>query len=64
MLKMKSHTSSEVSIIKGYLFWWRLTDYNPLLELETAAKSSSHEEARCVFYIIIYNIRGHIQVGR
>ena len=56
--KKKSHTSSEFSIIKGYLFKGRLTDQNPLHEQETG-RESEH-----TLYTSIYSIRGHNEVGR
>ena len=39
--KKKFHTSSELNIIKGYLFRDRLTDHSPLLEQGTATESHS-----------------------
>ena len=37
--KKKSHTSSELSIIKDYLFRDTLTDHSPLHKQETGTKS-------------------------
>ena len=36
--KKKSHTSSELSIIKGFLFRGRLTDHSTLYEQETGTE--------------------------
>ena len=44
--KKKSHTSSEMSIIKDYLFRGRLTDHCPLPEWGTRTESSSQERER------------------
>ena len=57
--KKKSHTSSELRIIEGYLFRGRLTNHNPLLERRTAGKETGH-----TLYISINSIRSHAQVGR
>lgn len=61
---MKSLTSSELSMIKGYLFRGGLTDYSPLHQWEAGTKSRHRKrEAGCVLYISIYSVRGQAQVG-
>ena len=65
--KKKSHTSSELSIIKGCLFRGRLTDHSSLLEQGTATESSSQkteEREGAHTLIAIYGKIGHTQVGR
>ena len=58
--KKKSYRNLELSIIQGYLFRGRLTNYSPLLKWEKATESSRQEP---VLYMGIYSIRGHTQVG-
>ena len=53
--KKKSHTTSELSIIKGYLFRGTLTDHSPLFEWEAATESAAGRERT--------RLRGHTQVG-
>ena len=43
-IKKKSHTSSELSTIKGYLFSGRLTDHSPLPEWENSNQMQQPEE--------------------
>ena len=45
--KKKSHTSSELSIIIGYLFRGWLTDHSPLHKRGTGTESSSREREWC-----------------
>lgn len=61
--KTKSHTSSELSTVKGCLFRSRLTDHSPLLEWENSNPVQQLEERVGTLYIDIYSIRGHTQVG-
>ena len=62
--KKQSHTSSELSIIKGYLFRGRFTDHSPLREWATGTEFSSQKrESKHTLYIDIYSKRGHTQMG-
>ena len=61
--KKKSHTSLELSIIKGYLFkvdsQITVLYYNGKQQQNPIARS----EARHMLYIGIYSIKGHAQVS-
>ena len=53
--KKKPHTSSELSIIKSYLFRGRLADHNPLHERGTELNPSARRES--FLYAGIYSIK-------
>ena len=58
-----SHTSSELSIIKGSLYRGRLTDHSPLHKQETETNQAGERGRLLKLYISIYNTRDHAQAG-
>ena len=62
--KKKSHTSSEMSIIKSYLFRDRLIYHSPLSNGEKEPNPADGREWERVLCIGIYSIRGFAQMGR
>ena len=57
----KFHTSSELSIVKDYLFWDRLTDHSPCHRTRNRNQIQQQEEREsgCMPYIGIHSIRSH-----
>lgn len=54
----QSHTSSELNLIKGYLFWVKLTDHSPLHKRGRGTESRNQKkESAHVLYLGNYRIR-------
>lgn len=62
--KKKSHPSSKLSIIMGYLFRSKFIYHSPLLEQGKATESHRQREGKHTFYIGIYRIKVHAQMVR
>ena len=62
--KKKSHASSELSIIEGYLFGVDSQITVLYSNGEQQPNPAARRERECLLYISIYSIRGHAQVGR